>query len=340
MTLRRVTILRKKDTKFGIIFCRKTPHSPLTIQSVLKDAVFYGQGFAPGMVVTEINARRMQWETPVEAAMMLQNTPVGGFVSIVVEIFCGTGKRHSKYASWGLYLKRPRESSGVIIGKVDGQFENTELREGMKIIEINGEPCPKRARDAFKLLADTKHELQITAVNLDIVDVDENWPKPGVPVKATPNPETAPGNIACTLDGFVFSAVNVFKCGCASEGQDQGPKSGKALRSMREMKSLTFPLSTEYYKKTGHASNNSTPHQAGAPKKPRKKSKFTRSFFEILSQKWRDDAMSETSLEGGSSEEDPDIVYEKKKKKSIFKKLIPRVRKKTSMSTSESIALP
>mmetsp|Transcript_39371 Transcript_39371/g.95298 ORF Transcript_39371/g.95298 Transcript_39371/m.95298 type:complete len:335 (-) Transcript_39371:57-1061(-) len=334
MTLRRVTILRKKDTRFGIIFCRKSPHSPLTIQSMLKDGVFYGQGFAPGMVVTEINAKRVQWETPVEAAMMLQNTPVGGFVSIVVEIFCAVAKRQSKYAPWGLYLKRPRESSGVIIGKLNGQFLDTELREGMKIIEINGEPCPKRARDAFKVLAETYHELQITAVNLDIVDVDENWPKQGVPEKTTPNPETAPGNIACTLDGYVNSAVNALKCGCVSEGQ--ASKSGKGLRNMREMKSISFPLSTEYYKKM---QGGAKPRQV-APKKPRKKPKSTRPFFEILTQKWRDDSVSDTSIEDGPSDDDPDIVYEKKKK-SIFKRLLRlRLRTRESMSTSESLALP
>ncbi|CAJ1935164.1 unnamed protein product [Cylindrotheca closterium] len=333
MTLRRVTILRKKDTKFGIIFCRKSPHSPLTIQSMLKDGVFYGQGFAPGMVVTEINAKRVQWETPVEAAMMLQNTPIGGFVSIVVEIFCAVGKRHSKYTPWGLYLVRPKESSGVIIAKVTGQFENTELRENMKIIEINGEPCPRRARDAFKILDETKHELQITAVNLHIVDVDENWPKPGVPETVTPNPETAPGNIACALDGY----VSVFGCGFVAEGEGQNPK--KQLRSMREMKSITFPLSAEYYKKTQGGAKSSPSQHAPVAKKPRKKPKNTRSFFEIWTQRWRDDSISETSLEEGPSEEDPDVVYEKTKK-SIFKKLVPRLRKKTSISTSDSVALP
>jgi hypothetical protein len=338
MTLRRVTVLRKKDTKFGIIFCRKTMHSPLTIQSMLKDGVFYGQGFAPGMVVTEINAKRVQWETPVEAAMMLQNTPVGGFVSIVVEIFCAVAKRHSKYAPWGLYLKRPRESSGVIIGKVTGLFENTELREGMKIIEINGEPCPRRARDAFQLLAETKHELQITAVNLHIVDVDENWPKPGVPETTTPSPETAPGNIACTLDGYVHSAVSAFGCGCVTEGQGPTPK--KQLRSMREMKSISFPLSTEYYKKTQEgAANSSLSKEAPAPpKKPRKKPKNARPFFELWTQRWRDDYVSETSLEEGPSEGDPDVVCERKKK-SIFKKLFPRLQKKRLKATSQSIAL-
>lgn len=323
MTLRRVTILRKKDTKFGIIFCRRTAHSPLTIQTVLKDGAFHGQGLAPGMVVTEINAKRVQWESPVEAAMMLQNTPIGGYASVVVEIFCATATRQNQYAPWGLYLKRPRNSSGVIIGKISGQFENTELREGMKIIEINGEPCPRRARDAFKLLTETENELHITAVNLHIVDVDENWPKPLSDEETKPNPETAPGNIACTLDGYLVSAVNALKCGCTAESQDQS--TDKTLRSMREMKSISFPLATEYYKKNqGDVKSSSA--RTVAKKKLRKKPKSALPFFDILTQKRRSDSVSDTSLEETPSAEDPDVVYEKKKK-SIFKKLISKLRK-------------
>lgn len=350
MTITSATVVKQDDTKFGIIFCRRTRQSPLTIQAVLPDGAFYGNGLIPGMVVTAVNGKRVQWETPVDAAMMLQNTQNGTEASVSVETFVAKVNRASTEQRWGLYLKRPKGASGVIIGKISDLFKSTTLKEGMMIIEINGQPCPKRARDAFHLLKSSQYEMQITAVDLDHVDVDMNWPdaetstkKKGV-IPSSPAVK-APGVTACALDGYVRAALDSIPSPCAalpsrlSEDHDPLNKSDPSLNSMRGMKSLVFPLSKEYKSKyskergedESNVSSSTKPQSHKSNQKPQVKRKKLSSFFQILKEKEIADTSSETSsMEEGKfprtaklhlrEQRDEDVVPERKRK-SIFKKL-------------------
>jgi hypothetical protein len=328
MTVTRTIVHKQDETKFGIIFCRKTGQSPLTIQTILPGGAFYERGLIPGMVVTEVNGKRVQWETPVEAAMLLQNSPVGTDVSVTAETFTAYVHRDSLEQRWGLYLKRPKGSSGVIVGKVSDLFENTELKEGMKIIEINGEPCPKRLRDTFNLLKESEYDMQITAVDLDHVDVDINWPE----TKIT---GTKPGITACTLDDYFHAALDSLPSACTAfpsrcmEDQDPTKKSDPSLKSMRGMRSIVFPLSKHYNSKRVRIKKGEDRSKCNAatPKPQNKTTKLT-SFFQVMKQKELVDTSSDTSsMEEEQSPQTKSPVAEQehvlleKKRKSFLTKL-------------------
>jgi hypothetical protein len=340
MTVTKAIVHIQDDTKFGIIFCRKTGQSPLTIQTILPGGAFYERGLVPGMVVTEVNGKRVQWETPVEAAMMLQNSMVGTDISVTAETFTANVHRDSLEQRWGLYLKRHKGSSGVIVGKVSDLFENTELKEGMKIIEINGEPCPKRTRDAFNLLKESEYDMQITAVDLDHVDVDINWPETkisGTEQKGSSRTLSVktPGITACTLDDYVHAALAALPSACTAfpsrckEDQDPRKKSDPSLNSMRGMRSIVFPLSQQYNSqrariKKGEDRSNCN---ATAPK-PKNKTKKLTSFFQVMKQKEVVDTSSETSsMEAEQSPQtkspvaEQEYVVPEKKRKSFLTKL-------------------
>lgn len=69
----------------------------------------------------------------------------------------------------GLSLMRNNDWPGVYIEQVDprSKFAKTQLTQGMKLVEINGKPCPDDLRKAIYLIFDTDGTLELTVEDSD-----------------------------------------------------------------------------------------------------------------------------------------------------------------------------
>ena len=159
-----------EDSKWGIVFGRKTADSPVTISSIKKDGIFANnKSLAVGMVVVKVNDVNVQWGKPTTAALILAQTKVGDDITLTLEAFTGRVHRGLKNEKWGLTLKNSTKASGIYISMVedDGLFGTTELKRGMKVIQINGKKCPKEAKDVIEMVSTTGNSLEIKAVNMN-----------------------------------------------------------------------------------------------------------------------------------------------------------------------------
>eukprot|EP00980_Cylindrotheca_fusiformis_P009053 scaffold1949_cov119-Cylindrotheca_fusiformis.AAC.7 len=288
MTLTVVAAYKNDSSKLGIILCRKSKRSPLTIQKILAGGIFHDKGLVPGMVVAEVNGEYFKWKSPVDAALLLKNAPCGSEVSLTVETFSATVHRESLEQRWGLHLTRPEESSGLVIRHIFGLFENTNLKEGMKIIEINGEPCPRRVSDAFDMLTSTKYDMKIVAVVLDCLDLGIDSPGDFQPTDTNvPRLDNSESNVLNTLP--------------TRDGQGLSMNSDPSLKSMRRIPSLVIPPSP--------MSKFPTMNQVQTKKIP--------PLFRVLNEEKRPNAATETSSEGGQDV----VVHERNSYPSLRKRL-------------------
>jgi sulfur carrier protein ThiS len=186
------------------------------------------------MVVTAVNGRQVRWETPTEAAQLLKNAKIGADITVTVEVFTARLQRKSKSDPWGLSIKKARgQSCGVVIWKLEGKFSSTILERGMRIIQINGKSCPKQAKDAYDLLKKSKYDLEIVAVDIDHVDLDQYWQDlPETPIKP-------PGVTACAFDDQISAVIKSLSlCGAAYRIEEDPGTKDASLDSLRQMKPL------------------------------------------------------------------------------------------------------
>jgi hypothetical protein len=77
----------------------------------------------------------------------------------------GTIHKEKKNTKMGLSLKNSTMLAGVFIAKIkpNSLFSNTDLREGMKVLEIQGKPCPAVLEEAVDMLRHAEGFLEIVA---------------------------------------------------------------------------------------------------------------------------------------------------------------------------------
>eukprot|EP00980_Cylindrotheca_fusiformis_P004581 scaffold981_cov119-Cylindrotheca_fusiformis.AAC.5 len=88
-------------------------------------------------------------------------------ISISAEGFVGKIERLGKSDSLGIVLRKSVSQNGLIIATIknDSKFRETELKEGMKIIAINGSPCPADAKEAIRVMQNTVGQLKVVAIH-------------------------------------------------------------------------------------------------------------------------------------------------------------------------------
>lgn len=171
----------------GISFHREHPNAPLTISNIDSSGVFSQSALIPGLNVLKLNDKDATRMSPEEANTMVQeaaaaasNSSSGFFqwttssqaeeatsISISAEGFIGRIDRQSKADALGIILKQSQREQGLILAtiKEDSKFQGTELEEGMKIVSINGFPCPEKAKDAIRMMQNSLGKLKVVAVH-------------------------------------------------------------------------------------------------------------------------------------------------------------------------------
>jgi C-terminal processing protease CtpA/Prc len=73
--------------------------------------------------------------------------------------------KETKTEPLGIYLKKKILKEGLYISEIkeDSKFGNTDLKVGMKIVEINDQPCPQTVLEFRTLLAEIDGEVTIAA---------------------------------------------------------------------------------------------------------------------------------------------------------------------------------
>jgi hypothetical protein len=162
-----------KDTKYGLLFHRKDSNSPLTIKEIRTTGIFHSSNLESGMHVLEINGVESIWMSPVEGGRLLRHADVGTQLSIKAArpqtIKATKGSKESK---WGFTIKSSTTQRGLFVESIaeNSPFADTDLRIGMKIIQINGRPCPQQIREASKMLKASASKMEITTVQLEILE--------------------------------------------------------------------------------------------------------------------------------------------------------------------------
>ncbi|KAL3938799.1 MAG: hypothetical protein SGBAC_006362 [Bacillariaceae sp.] len=148
----------------GISFARASKsYSPLTISAVAKDGVFGRSPLVPGMVVLTINGQEATWMHPDDAKSLVKS---GEPISITVEAFIAKIVRKTRLEKLGIVLKESKGEKGLLIEEIwqESPFANTDLKQGMKIVNINGSRCPNRPKEALRLMQKIFGTMKIIAV--------------------------------------------------------------------------------------------------------------------------------------------------------------------------------
>lgn len=102
--------------------------------------------------------------------------------------------KDSPKESSGLSFVSFHEKEGIYISKIrdESKFKETELEQGMKILRINGSPCPRRVKHVVKMVKSANNEVVIEAMKDDSITFvsneiprseDGSPAKPSVPEK-------------------------------------------------------------------------------------------------------------------------------------------------------------
>lgn len=178
MTVLTVSAQVSEAAKRGITFSREKLGTPVTIGSIEKNGFFSYSALVPGLVVLEVNGVKLTSKSPEEATDILYSSS-NGRVSISAEGFIGKIFKDSIDDTLGIILKESPSSKGVFIAKIkqESKFSKTELKEGMKIVSIDGVPCPPSAIDAVKMMKEKIGRLEIIAINVACEKLIETMPK-------------------------------------------------------------------------------------------------------------------------------------------------------------------
>lgn len=82
-------------------------------------------------------------------------------------------RKESQQEATGLSFVSYFEKEGIFVSKIrsGSKFQDTGLKKGMKIIKINGNPCPTRVKNVIQIVKSAKCILEITAVADDSIEI-------------------------------------------------------------------------------------------------------------------------------------------------------------------------
>jgi hypothetical protein len=114
--------------------------------------------------------------------------------TLPTQVVCKIGKE-SQQETTGLSFVSYYEKEGVFVSKIKpgSKFEGTGLKQGMKIILINGNPCPARVKNVIQIVKDAKCILEITAMadnSIEVVGVEELPVKKQAKIHSSPKVST------------------------------------------------------------------------------------------------------------------------------------------------------
>lgn len=158
---------QSNDAKYGLLFHRHDRASPLIIKEIRTASIFHSSKLKSGMLVLEINGIETMWMSPSEGARLLRKADVGAMLSIKATTpFTIQAAKESTESKWGFAIKNSTTQHGIFIRTVspNGPFAGTDLRVGMKIIQINKRPCPQQIREATQLIKESDTEMEIMVV--------------------------------------------------------------------------------------------------------------------------------------------------------------------------------
>ena len=110
-TVHALAVKASRETKYGILFHRKDPNSPLTIKEVRKAGVFYMSGLESGMIAMEINGLESFRMSPKEAARALRSAKVGTQIWIVGAAPLSVRIKRLRDSPWGFAVKNSTTKS-------------------------------------------------------------------------------------------------------------------------------------------------------------------------------------------------------------------------------------
>mmetsp|Transcript_28244 Transcript_28244/g.68724 ORF Transcript_28244/g.68724 Transcript_28244/m.68724 type:complete len:898 (+) Transcript_28244:121-2814(+) len=164
MTVLAVSGTPSPSLRPGISFARASKsYSPLTISAVAKDGLFGRSPLVPGVVVLKINDQEATWMHPQDAKKLVKS---GEPISITVEAFIAKIVRKKRLDKLGIVLKESKGEKGLLIEEIgrESPFANTDLKPGMKIVNINGARCPNRPKEAIRLMQKIFGTMKVVAV--------------------------------------------------------------------------------------------------------------------------------------------------------------------------------
>jgi hypothetical protein len=103
--------------------------------------------------------------------------------------------KESQQETTGLSFVSYYEKEGVFVSKIKpgSKFEGTDLKQGMKIIRINGNPCPARVKNVIQIVKTAKCIVEITAMadnSIAVIGVEEPPVKKQAKVQSNPRVST------------------------------------------------------------------------------------------------------------------------------------------------------
>jgi hypothetical protein len=161
--------------KPGLSFARDSPNGPLIISKIDPDGLFADTQLVEGLIILTLQGKDVTWMDPNDANAMLQ--PTNNMLlwseyeemTISVEGFVGKIIRNKRDESLGIILRESIDKNALSIEKIEegSKFLNTELKEGMKLVSINGSACSGSANDAIKQMKNTIGKLKIVAIQTE-----------------------------------------------------------------------------------------------------------------------------------------------------------------------------
>ena len=201
-------IKEERTSKVGISFQKHPALREVTVFDIASDGILANQGLQVGQKVTGINGQ----ECPADAneAIQLLKDAEREVILVTVDYpdsektgtFTAVSTKASKSTKVGISTKKSNTLNAILITAIPetSLFHNSSLRVGMKIVSINGAPCPAHNTDAIKIIKNTEGELKIEAVFVEDKKLEaaaaavavkkEEAPKKA---EAAPAPEEEPG---------------------------------------------------------------------------------------------------------------------------------------------------
>lgn len=160
----------KKEEPLGIFIKKLVLKDGLYISNMQETSRFAQTDLKIGMKILTIN--KMQCPETVKEFKALVGEMVGDVtivaemeeieedVNTVVSIY-----KETRTEPLGVYLMKRMLKNGLFVSKIreDSKFHNSDLKVGMKIVKINGHPCPPTVQEFIALLAQIDGEVTIVA---------------------------------------------------------------------------------------------------------------------------------------------------------------------------------
>jgi C-terminal processing protease CtpA/Prc len=157
---------KRRDQPVGLKVVRSF-QDRIVISTIRKDGLLGNSDLCIGQYIVSINGTPCP-STKGETAKLIKDAV--GPLAIVASLSIGTAEKSKASTSVGISLGKQKDGDDIVIMKLSGNSplhggQQSDLREGQRVISINGYPCPTAVHDAISTIKKCVGKLTIEAVD-------------------------------------------------------------------------------------------------------------------------------------------------------------------------------